>query len=148
VWTAKKNPRFTERCELIPSRDLMRRLDRIERENRRLKRLWGTTMLLVVALALMGQSAPSNVPKVLEAERFTVRDPNGTPRASWGIGSTGALVMGMNDKNGKTRITLSVEPDGSPSFDFRGKDGTRRFILFVKPDDRPELALFDDHEKR
>ena len=127
---------------------LVRRLDRVERQNLTLKKLWGGTMLLIVALTIMGQSALTNIPKVIDAERFTVRDANGMPRASWGIGSTGALIMGINDRDGKTRMTLGVEPDGSPSLDLRGKDGRRRFILFVKDDDRPELALFDEHEKR
>ena len=64
------------------------------------------------------------------------------------IGSTAALLLGMNDKDGRMRISLGVEPDGSPSFDLRGKKGMRRFILFVKGDDRPELALFDTGQKR
>jgi hypothetical protein len=134
--------------EPIDLQNLVRRLARLERQNLKLKHLWGATVLLVVALGLMGQSPPTNMPKIIEAERFTVRDANGMPRASWGIGPTGALVLGMNDKDGKTRITLGVEPDGSPSLDLRGKDGRRRLIMFVKGDDRPELILFDDREKR
>jgi len=92
--------------EPIDLENLVRRLARVERQNLKLKHLWSATMLFVVALGLMGQSAPANIPKVIEAERFTLRDANGMPRASWGIGSTGGLVMGINDKHGRTRVTL------------------------------------------
>jgi hypothetical protein len=134
---------------LIPStQDILRRLQILEKQNQRGKKAAALFVLLLGALMLSGQASRPRVPKVIEAERFTVKDTNGTPRASWGIGSTGALVLGFFDKSGKTRITLSVEPDGSPILYLYGKDQTRRFLLYLNEGDLPELALFNTEGKR
>ena len=130
------------------TQDILRRLQILEKQNQQGKKAASLFFLLLVALLLSGQASRPSVPKVIEAERFTVKDANGTPRASWGIGSTGALVLGFLDKSGKTRITLSVEPDGSPVLYLYGKDQTRRFLLHLNESDLPELALFNTQGKR
>lgn len=96
------------------TQDILHRLQILEKQNQRGKKVAALFLLLIVALMLSGQAPRTSVPKVIEAERFSVKDATGTTRASWGTGSTGALVLGFFDKSGKTRITLSVEPDGSP----------------------------------
>ena len=91
---------------------LARRLDRVERENRWLKR-WGALALAVMAaVVLMGQATGSKVAKVVEAERFVVRDASGNTRAVLGstvleTTQTGAVEkrppssLVLFDKNGK-----------------------------------------------
>ncbi len=63
-----------------------RRLDRLERENRLLKRTGVMALIAVAALTLMGQAAVRQVPKVIEAQRFVVRDASGNIRAIFGAG--------------------------------------------------------------
>lgn len=56
---------------------LVRRLDRLERENRRWKRVSAATFAAIAALVLMGQATPR---RVVEAEKFVLRDLNGKDR--------------------------------------------------------------------
>src|SRR6185295_10588896 len=55
---------------------LLERLDRIERQNKNLKRAVGLLVLTMVALVLMAQ-APARQQRTLEAERLILRYPNG-----------------------------------------------------------------------
>jgi len=60
---------------------LVTRVNRLERENRRMK-LAGMLMLVgVAAVIVMGQAKATKVAKVIEAERFVLRDENGRERA-------------------------------------------------------------------
>lgn len=61
---------------------LARRLDRVERENRRLKGAGVVALALVAAMVLMGQATGS---KVIEAERFVLKDKDGKVRAELGL---------------------------------------------------------------
>ena len=56
------------------------RLDRLERENRRLKFAGAILLLALAAVGAMGQVLPKAVPKVVEAERFLLRDARGRVR--------------------------------------------------------------------
>jgi hypothetical protein len=123
------------------------RLDRLERENRQIRKTAALLVLVIFAAMLSGQSSPPDASKGIEAQQFTVKDANGTARASWGINSTGAVVLGFMDADGKARLTLSVEPDGSPVLYLYGRDQTRRFLLHLNHD-LPELVLFNSQQKR
>jgi hypothetical protein len=67
-----------------PTRDdLLRRLERLERRCRRLERAAGVGAVLVVAGLLVGASREP--PRVVEAEKFVVRDGAGRERAMLGL---------------------------------------------------------------
>ena len=66
---------------------LKKRLDRLERESRRLKRATLAVIMGATAALLMGQIAPHRPVKTLEAEEFVLRDSRGQIRASLGDGS-------------------------------------------------------------
>lgn len=131
TWATQKRGGANMDGKALNSDDLLERLDRLERRSRRSNMISAVLVLIISALVLLGQAGSNSGAKVIEAERFALKDSSGRPRASWGIGPTGALVLGFTDNKGKTRITLAVEPDGSPSLDVRGKDGRRKFSLFV-----------------
>jgi hypothetical protein len=123
-------------------------LPALERNNRICKRLASFLGVAFGGFAFLGAVATSTVQKTIEAERFTVKDSAGNPRASWGVGADGGVTLGMTEKNGKTRLTLTVEPNGSPVLYFYGKGGTRKFLLNLNNSDSPELILFDRQEKK
>lgn len=84
---------------------LMRRLDRVERENRFLKVGGFLVLAAIAAIGLMGQAVPNKVAKVIEAEEFAVRDSTGNVRAA--LIPSGLMLW---DATGRIRTTLEVDP--------------------------------------
>lgn len=66
---------------------LTHRLDRLERENRWLKRIGGVVLVGLAAVVLMGQAGPRN--RIVEAEKFVLVDKGGKVRAVLGAASFG-----------------------------------------------------------
>ena len=95
-----------------PSMEIIgQRLSHLERENRRFK--YGGVLLLIViaALIMMGQAKPSKVAKVIEAERFVLKDDEGKVRATLGFDkSEFSAKMGFTlyDKSGDRRMWQGV----------------------------------------
>ena len=73
---------------------LVERLDRLERENRRLKVVGTVAAALLAAVITMGQASRA---KVVEAESFVVRDQTGAARVVMGTGSGGAGEISVID---------------------------------------------------
>jgi len=89
---------------------LSTRLNKLERENRRLKRTESLMLVVIAGLAMMGQAqcnlgktVVSKATKVVEAQEFIVRDANGKPRAKL---TESELVF--TDATGKERIRLGA----------------------------------------
>jgi hypothetical protein len=121
---------------------LVGRLDRVERENRRLK-LAGLVMLIgLAAVVLMGQVTPPKVTKVVEAEKFVLLDMNGKVRAELNMWPDGSPVLKLYSEDKKPRVALGVLPDDAPSLELFGKVGKARTLLTVEPTGRPLLALY------
>ncbi len=148
---------------------LTQRLDRLERENRRLKLAGVILLLALAAVGAMGQMIPRAVPKVVEAERFVLRDTrgkilatlgteasgtslsvydqNGKPRAGLSVIADGAPVLVLFDQNGKDRAGLVLGADGTPALALLDQNGKRRAVLSTLVDGRPGLLLADQNEK-
>jgi hypothetical protein len=60
------------------------RVDKIERDNRRLKLTVGALLLALAAVPLVGAVMPEQIPEVIQARRFEVIDGNGMSRAVMG----------------------------------------------------------------
>jgi len=138
---------------------LARRLDRVERENRWLKRAG------VVALAVMAASIAASVvmepfiadreaqkvhprvrARVVEAEKFVVKDTTGKIRANLSTGDGGSVGIGLYDLDGKSRIALNVQADGGSGLHFSYGNGARA-ALGVWPDGTPVLHFYDQEGK-
>lgn len=99
---------------------LTQRLDRLDRENRRLKTFCLVTLIVVAAVMLMGQSGPP----IVEAQRFLIRDPaTGKARATLSLagGNIGLILL---DHDQKPRAELVTGADGSPKLAFYDGAGT------------------------
>src|SRR5437667_3023585 len=85
---------------------LKHRLDRLERENRWLKRLGTFVLVGATALALMGQQrgpAP-----VVEAQRFLINDPaSGKARAALSLLQDGSVGLSLISADGKSSSSPS-----------------------------------------
>ncbi len=86
--------------------DVARRLDRLESENRGLKITVFFMLVVIAATVMMGQAAPKKIPKVLEAENFVLKGPNGTERGRLGTSDEGHPYLVLLEKSGKPRLAL------------------------------------------
>lgn len=107
------------------------RLDKIERQHRRLKRAGGAALLLVSAALVMAQAAP--VPETIEAQAFVVRDADGQERARLSatgseLGTGPALVL--YDAAGAVKTMLSAS-EATSVLGLYGVDGKVRANLMV-----------------
>jgi len=94
---------------------LMERLNRLEGENCWLKRIVALVVVVIAAVFLMGQAKVSKVAKVIEAEKFVVRDKSGKVRAALQISAEGGPSLDLYDKNGKNRAQLAILEFGGPT---------------------------------
>lgn len=115
------------------------RLEKIERQNRRLKLAGALLLILGSSLLLMGTfSSPS---RTVKAEHFALLDPRGKVRARLStIGESAALSF--HDPHGLTRASLTVGGDGFPGLVFHDQHGEVRVFLGVV-DGEPILGLRD-----
>lgn len=82
------------------------RVARLERENRRIKRL-GLMALVVTGLIItLGQARPQQ-PDVIRATKFVLVDDNGQQRATLGIENGGPALV-LEDTNGRGVVQLQV----------------------------------------
>jgi hypothetical protein len=98
------------------------RIERLERQNRLLRRGAFTCLIALVSAGLMGQTkhprkatpAPAApvVPEKIEAESFIMKDSAGKVRAELSMAGTGPALK-LLDESGSPLMTLSLN-DGSP----------------------------------
>ena len=90
------------------SNAVLERISKLEKQNQRLKKLNTAIVMFLSAILLMGQAAPS--PKVLEAQRFVLKDSEGNVRGWMGtIGNGSELTLG--NVNAQPMIRLIVSTD-------------------------------------
>lgn len=123
---------------------LAQRLDRLERENRRLRRVGATLAVGVAAVVLMGQARTPA--RVIEAQKFVLRDESGKIHAELDLGRHGTPFLAFSDQDGKARAGLGLMPDGAPVLRLADRDGKVRAALDVGADGAPGLTLYDQDE--
>jgi hypothetical protein len=107
---------------------LVRRIDRLEGENRRSRRTTTAIALVLVAVFLMGQTASKG--STVEAQKFVLKDGRGKIRAVLGEFSQdepfGLLIF---DANQRIRTKLGLQEDGSPALLLTDDRGVDRVML-------------------
>lgn len=119
---------------------VLRRLNRMERENRRWKWLVAATLAMIGAAVVVSQTFPRTV---LEARKFVLRDAKGKSRAELGLMMDGTSILVLNDENEKPGVALSVLPDGPRTVSLLDTDGKTRSVLTARADGDSGLRLFD-----
>ena len=135
---------------------LVRRLDRVERENQRLKQAGVVALVVIAAVVLMGQATTNKVAKVVEAEKFVLRDADGKGRARLESLPSGLVRLALLDKDENVQSVLGVGV-GRPSLVLAGRNnktilttsflsisGKSRLTLAVLPSGVQSLALTDN----
>ena len=100
---------------------LSKRLEKLERDNRNLRRVISVLSISFIVLFTMAQVRPT--PKVIEAEKFVVKDSSGKERASLGIDVVGperfiVSSLTIQDYDAKHQALTQIFP-GSISIDNR-----------------------------
>ena len=144
----------TPQPRLVPGPDLVliRRVEDLERDNRRLRRL-GTYMLVGIGILLGLTTAiivvsarhgmPGMVAQVTESESFMLRDPSGQIRATLGMNKKGAAQLALQDADGRERLRFSVLADGSSGAAFVDSTGASRIVMGLLPDETSTIVLAD-----
>jgi hypothetical protein len=121
---------------------LTRRLDRLERQNRWLRRVSLVILLGAVATLLMGQAPPHRPPRIVEAEEFVLRDARGQVRATLGTTqSPSAAFLRIHNDDGKQRARIIVSSDGTSSLEFMDSSDRVRVLLGVRDHGLPRVWL-------
>jgi hypothetical protein len=127
---------------------LRKRLERLERESRRLKRATLVVIVGATAALLMGQIAPYRSVKTLEAEEFLLRDSRGQIRASLGTSqSPSATILQFHGDNGKPRTRVTVSADGTSSLEVMDSSDHVRLLLGVRENGAPRIWLGNEAGK-
>lgn len=133
-------------------RGLMSRIQNLERETRRYRRLWMATVIALAVLLGLGAALvmvtarhglPGQVADVVEARQFQIRDAAGTVRAGWGIAQDGALRLTLLAPNSKAAVTMTVLKGGAPGLTFSDTSGRARGVLALLPDETLSLTFAD-----
>jgi hypothetical protein len=124
---------------------VVERLERVERQNGRLKLAGAVVLLLAAAGLVMAQTFPAS--RTVEAEAFVLRDGGGTARAVWAPVPEGGAALTFFDQAGKPRAQVRVERDGAPGLFLFDQAGYGRAMLRADRDGAPELALTDQTAK-
>ena len=109
---------------------MQRRLDHLERENRRVKRiaLVAAALTLVSLLHLAVPVGTAQV-RTIEAERFVLRDRSGVVRAQLSISPpSGAAELSFNDEEGRALISMPGA-GGFASIVLSGANGSQRAVF-------------------
>lgn len=132
--------------------DLRIQMERLERDNRRLRRLSvgsmiATAILLGLAAALVVTAArhgmPGFVPDVVEAREFLLRDGNGRVRGAWGFDDLGAARLTLQDEATNRSVKLNLLEDGTGGLTFSDSTGTPRMVIALLPDETASLVFAD-----
>ncbi len=108
---------------------VVNRLDRLERQNRRM-RTGGIVLLLLVGTVLLAAFTEPQQ-KIVEAEQFVVIDPSGTTRAQFGY-YDGSIVLRLKEAGGSA-VMLGVRPNGTSVFSMLFRNGDPAFEIGVIP---------------
>ncbi len=127
--------------------EIPERLEKLERQNRRLK--YGALTILAVGGAglLLGQTAPPKVKKTprdtIEAHAFVVRDDDGTVRARLETkgGLTALTIYDGNGNGGAYLGVLELGTESMPVLNMKNKHG-HEVELFLSSEG-PTVGLFD-----
>lgn len=144
--------------------EIMKRLERVEHDNRRLKGFALAALVLTAALSAIYATQPPA--QTITAHEFDVvdgsgrvrvrmtvlpsgepkillYDPQGKARVGMGVNASGGAVIGFADAQGNTRVGMGVLQSGMPDIRLYDSQGKPRMEMEVVASDVPSITLLD-----
>ncbi len=122
--------------------ELVMRLEKLERDNRRMKRLGLAALVLAAALGLMAATRP--VPDHMSAHAFYVVNKAGKTVGVFGASESGAAVLGLFGPKGIGWGYLGLNGFGGPAILlFDPKGDVPNASMFVESSGEPGIRLTD-----
>jgi len=110
--------------------ELSARLESVEGDNRRMRRWGGALVVVLAAVAVMGQAFPG---QTVTAKQLEIRDDSGNLRAALGIGENGAGNLWLYDSSDILRSQVGLSPVGESGLWLHDSDGMVRIQLVRTP---------------
>ncbi|MHC4138043.1 MAG: hypothetical protein ACYS0K_24150 [Planctomycetota bacterium] len=119
------------------------RLERLERENRWLRRIGAVTVAVAAAVFLIGQGKDKKLPD-LEVRSVQVKDKDGKVRVALGTDAEGTPHLRFADEHGKLRAMLGTFDEDLLCLTLWDRDFKVRAALGVSSAGSPHLRLADE----
>jgi hypothetical protein len=123
-----------------------RRLDRLEKQNFRMK-LAVIVLMMIVGYLSFGEIISENTivrQTLMESRELKLLDNNGNARLFLRMYSR-VPVLQLLDSGGKPRLSLGMRFDDTPFIDLSDKNGRTRATLELTEKDEPTLRMFDEN---
>ncbi len=124
--------------------ELISRLEKLERDNRRLKGFAFAVLVLSTALATMYATSP--IPQRIKAHEFDLVDNSGNIRGSM-LFFMGNAAISLLDAQGKRRAAMTVDTSGAPGIGVFDAQGILRAAMMVHTSGEPGIGLFGEQGK-
>jgi hypothetical protein len=123
---------------------ILQRLERLERQNRRLRRGWIVVPVLLAAGLLFHSNAQQG--RSIQAEEFIVIDSGNKPRAALSWRSDGSVGLGLTDPSGTKVAGLDVTATGI-TLAMGGDQAKSRAVVEVQANGNATITLADANKK-
>jgi hypothetical protein len=128
--------------------DLQQRVERLERENRRLKRIGFGLLLVAVAIVMWqlgvgqplpvyGQGKAKNI--TFKDEEIVIKDKGGKDRVSFGVDSNDRAYFQLRGKEINPHFGIAIDSKGHGTLTFFGSDGGEQIGIFTAQDGKPGI---------
>lgn len=124
-------------ADISISTEVAARIEKLERESRRLKIVSFTTTLALVAVTAIGAAAVGS--GTVTSKPFTIVDKTGHARVK-----LDALGLHIFDAKGRERLSAIVNEYNQPAFRLADPTGLVRFRAYITPKNDPSIKFEDE----
>jgi hypothetical protein len=151
IWRLSgAQPKAEETIEAGPQPALDRlvlRLERVELDNRRLRRSLAAVVALGAVVAVGTVLIAELIPRAVEADRFVLRNSKGDSAAWLSVGKDDAPSLGFYGPQHKLRMLFGLTKTGSPTLGLYDSEQQQRVSLGLGNDEMPHVMLMDAQKK-